>query len=186
MLARSLTLAVLLAVSGPLFADDKPLDPELGRARPLVIIAPTSADPVLRGINEALKDPANQAGFKERNLVLYSIAGMVGKREDKALEQQTTMALIRQVSRGAQNGTQVTLVGKDGSQHPIANDGKLDMAQIFAAVDQLPAEEKAITTPAPEPAPVAEAKPGKGGKPGEAAKPAKPAKPLPPPKPLED
>ncbi|MFJ4375405.1 DUF4174 domain-containing protein [Pseudomonas japonica] len=186
MLARSLTLAVLLAIAGPLFADDKPLDQDLGRARPLVIIAPTTADPLLRGINEALKDPANQAGFKERNLVLYSIAGMVGKREDKNLEQQTTMALIRQVSRGARTGTQVTLVGKDGIQHPIDNDGSLEVAKIFAAVDALPAEEKTITTPVPEPAPVAEAKPGKGGKPGEAAKPVKPAKPLPPPKPLED
>ncbi|MFD2641720.1 DUF4174 domain-containing protein [Pseudomonas japonica] len=186
MLARSLTLAVLLAIAGPLFADDKPLDQDLGRARPLVIIAPTSADPLLRGINEALKDPANQAGFKERNLVLYSIAGMVGKREDKNLEQQTTMALIRQVSRGARTGTQVTLVGKDGTQHPLDNDGSLEVAKIFAAVDALPAEEKAVATPVPEPAPVAEAKPGKGGKPGEAAKPVKPAKPLPPPKPLED
>lgn len=185
MLARSLTLAVLLAIAGPLFADDNPLDLDAGRARPLVVIAPTSADPLLRSLNESLKDPATQAGFKERGLVLYSVAGMIGKRDDKNLEQQTTMALIRQVSRGAQAGTQVTLVGKDGSKHPLDNDGSLDMGKIFAAVDALPAQEKAISTPAPEAAPAADAKPGKGGKAAE-AKPAKPAKPLPPPKPLDD
>ena len=182
MLVRSLTLAALLAVAGPLFADDSPLDLDAGRARPLVVIAPTSADPLLRSLNESLKDPATQAGFKERGLVLYSVAGMIGKRDDKNLEQQTTMALIRQVSRGAQNGTQVTLVGKDGSKHVLENDGSLDMSKIFAAVDALPAEEKEISTPEPQAAPAgADAKAGKAG-----AKPAQPPKPPPPPKPLED
>ena len=185
MLARSLTLATLLAIAAPLvFADDAPLAQDLGKARPLVVIAPSTADPVLRGVNDALKDPAAQAGFKERNLVLYSVAGMVGKRDDKFLEQQTTMALIRELSLGARNGTQVILVGKDGQKHEITHDGTLDAKEIFAAVDALPAEEKAIT--APEPVPVAETKAGKPSKAGEPAKPAKPAKPLPPPKPLDD
>lgn len=188
MLARSLTFATLLAIVAPLaVADDAPLALDLGKFRPLVVIAPSTADPILRGLNEALKDPATQAGFKERNLVLYSVAGMVGKRDDKFLEQQTTMALIRELSLGARNGTQVVLMGKDGEKHPIENDGTLEMSKVFAAVDQLPASEKAIT--APEPVPVAETKAektGKSAKPADATKPAKPAKPLPPPKPLDD
>lgn len=191
MLARSLTFATLLAIFAPLalfaplaIADDAPLAQELGKARPLVVIAPSTADPTLRGITESLKDPATQAGFKERGLVLYSVAGMIGKRDDKFLEQQTTMALIREVSRSAKTGTRVILVGKDGVAHEIEHDGTVDTAKIFAAVDELPASEKAIT--APEPVPVAETKAGKPAKPGEAAKPAKPAKPLPPPKPLDD
>lgn len=42
MLVRSLTLATLLAVAGPLLAadSDAPLAKELGKARPLVVIAP--------------------------------------------------------------------------------------------------------------------------------------------------
>lgn len=185
MLARSLTFATLFAIFAPLaVADDAPLALDLGKARPLVVIAPSTADPILRGITDSLKDPATQAGFKERGLVLYSVAGMIGKRDDKFLEQQTTMALIRELSLGARNGTQVILVGKDGEKHEIAHEGSLDTAKIFAAVDELPASEKAIT--APEPVPVAETKAGKAAKPGEAAKPAKPAKPLPPPKPLDD
>jgi len=183
MLVRSLTLATLLAVTGPLFAadSDAPLAKELGKARPLVIIAPSSADPTLRGLNEAMKDPATQAAFKERGLVLYSVANMMGKREDKNLEQQTTMALIRELKLGASKGTKVILVGKDGERHMLKDDEtgeKIDPQAILKAVDELPATEKAVTAPEPVAA-APEAKP-------KDSKPAKPAKPAAPPKPLDD
>ncbi|EKT4465634.1 DUF4174 domain-containing protein [Pseudomonas putida] len=183
MLVRSLTLATLLVLAGPVFAadSDAPLAKELGKARPLVIIAPSSADPTLRGLNEALQDPATQAAFKERSLVLYSVANMMGKREDKNLEQQTTMALIRELKLGASKGTKVILVGKDGERHVLKDDDsgeKLDPQVIFKAVDELPASEKAVTAPEPV-ATSSEAKPKDN-------KPTKPAKPAAPPKPLED
>lgn len=183
MLVRSLTLATLFALASPLFAadSDAPLAKELGKARPLVVIAPSSADPTLRGLEEALKDSATQAGFKERSLVLYSVAQMMGKREDKNLEQQTTMALIRELKLGASKGTKVILVGKDGGRHVLKDDEDntaLDPQAIFEAVDALPASEKAVTAPEPvAAAPQAKAKD---------AKPAKPAKPAAAPKPLED
>ncbi|MER2299449.1 DUF4174 domain-containing protein [Pseudomonas promysalinigenes] len=184
MLVRSLTLATLLAVSGTLLAadSDAPLAKELGKARPLVVIAPSSADPTLRGLNDALKDPATEAGFKERKLVLFSVAQMMGKRDDKNLEQQTTMALIRELKLGASKGTKVILVGLDGERHVLKDDesgDKLDAQSIFKAVDELPASEKAAV--APEPA--AAAAPEPKGKEGKSAKPAKPTA---PPKPLED
>lgn len=184
MLVRSLTLATLLALVGPVFAadSDAPLAKELGKARPLVVIAPSSADPTLRGLNEALKDPATHAAFKERNLVLYSVANMMGKREDKNLEQQTTMALIRELKLGASKGTKVILVGKDGERHMLKDDeegGAIDPQVIFKAVDELPASEKAMTAPEPVAAAAPEAK-------AKDSKPAKPAKPAAPPKPLED
>jgi hypothetical protein len=184
MLVRSLTLATLIALAGPSWAadSDAPLAKELGKARPLVVIAPSSADPTLRGLNEALKDPATQAAFKERNLVLYSVANMMGKREDKNLEQQSTMALIRELKLGASKGTKVILVGKDGERHMLKDDesgAPIDPQAIFKAVDELPASEKAMTVP--EPVAVApEAKTKDNGKP------VKPAKPAAPPKPLED
>lgn len=183
MLVRSLTLATLLAVAGPLFAadSDAPLAKELGKARPLVVIAPSTADPTLRGLNEALKDPATQAAFKERGLVLYSVANMMGMREDKNLEQQATMALIRELKLGASKGTKVILVGKDGQLHVLKDDDKgekIDPQVIFKAVDELPATEKAVAAPEPVAA-SAEPKP-------KDSKPAKPAKPAGPPKPLED
>ena len=183
MLVRSLTLATLLALAGPLHAadSDAPLAKELGKARPLVVIAPSSADPTLRGLNKALEDPATQAKFKERSLVLYSVAQMMGKREDKNLEQQTTMALIRELKLGASKGTKVILVGKDGERHVLKDDEDntaLDPQVIFEAVDALPASEKAVTAPEPvAAAPQTKAKD---------SKPAKPAKPAAAPKPLED
>ncbi|MGW7773879.1 DUF4174 domain-containing protein [Pseudomonas machongensis] len=186
MLVRSLTLATLLAVAAPLLAadSDAPLAKELGKARPLVVIAPSSADPTLRGLEEAMKDPATQAGFKERNLVLFSVAQMMGKREDKNLEQQTTMALIRELKLGASKGTKVILIGKDGERHVLKDDDsaeKIDAQAVFKAVDELPAAEKATATPEPvAAAPAAEPKAKETGK---AAKPAKPAA---PPKPLDD
>ena len=188
MLVRSLTLATLFALASPLFAadSDAPLSKELGKARPLVVIAPSSADPTLRGLEEALKDSATQAGFKERSLVLYSVANMMGKREDKNLEQQTTMALIRELKLGASKGTKVILVGKDGERHMLKDDDsgeKLDPQVIFKAVDELPASEKAVTAPEPVAAAPAEPK-AKDSKTKDAK--AKPAKPAAPPKPLED
>jgi len=184
MRVRSLTLATLIAIAAPALAadSDAPLAKELGKARPLVVIAPSTADPVLRGLNQALEDPATKAGFSERNLVLYSVAGMIGKREDKNLEQQTTMALIRELKLGASKGTKVILVGKDGEHHVLKDDDsgeKLDPQAIFKAVDELPASEKAVTAPEPVAAAPAEPK-AKDSKPG------KPAKPSAPPKPLED
>ncbi len=124
MLVRSLTLAALLAAVSPAFAADSsgPLAQELGKARPLVIIAPSSADPTLRAVTKAMEDPATQAAFKERNVVLYSVAQMMGKRDDKNLEQQTTMALIRELKLGASKGTKVILVGKDGERHMLKDD----------------------------------------------------------------
>ncbi|MFG0630187.1 DUF4174 domain-containing protein [Pseudomonas sp. xss_2] len=185
MLVRSLSLATLLAVTGPLFAadSDAPLAKELGKARPLVIIAPSSADPTLRGLNEALKDPATQAAFKERGLILYSVANMMGMREDKNLEQQTTMALIRELKLGASKGTKVILVGKDGERHVLKDDDsgeKIDPQVIIKAVDELPATENAVTASEPVAAAVPEPKAKSNGKP------TKPAKPAAPPKPLED
>lgn len=188
MLIRSLTLATLLAIAGPVLAansDPKPLDPDLYKARPLIVIAPSPADPTLRGLNEALKDPATKTQFDERNLVLYSIAGMMGKRDGKDLDQQTTMALIREFKFSAADTvvTQVVLVGKDGVQHRIEHTGTVEPKAIFDAVDALPVEEKAIVAPTVAEQKQAGATPAKDGKP---AKPAKPSKPLPPPKPLED
>ena len=116
--------------------------------------------------------------------MLYSVASMMGKREDKNLEQQTTMALIRELKLGASKGTKVILVGKDGERHVLKDDDsgeKLDPQVIFKAVDELPPSEQAVTAPEPVAAAPAEPK-AKDSK----AKPSKPAKPAAPPKPLED
>jgi hypothetical protein len=184
MLSRSLALAVLFAVSSPLLAadSDTPLAQERGRTRPLIIIAPSSVDPTLVALKASLKDPANLDAFAKRNMVLYTIVNMIGKREDKDMDPQSTMALIRGLALGAQASgqAQVILVGKDGDKK-LTHNGPIELKEIFNTVDQMPMAEKEAAAPAPV-APAAEpksaaqgGKPGKPGKPGKAAPAAPPA-----------
>ena len=178
MLIRSLTLATLLAVVGPVLAadSDSPLAQERGKTRPLIVIAPSSADPTLVNLKKSLDEPDNKKAVQERNIVLFTVVGLTGQRDGKDMGTQDTMALIRELKLGASKDTNVVLVGKDGEKKPLL-DGPIVAKTIFDTVDQLPAAEKEIAPPAP---PVAETPPAKGAK---ATKPGKPAK---PPQPLDD
>jgi hypothetical protein len=171
MLIRSLTLATLLAFVGPLFAadDDSPLVKDVGRVRPLIVIAPSSVDPTWVSLKKSLDEPASRQGFTERNMVLYTVINTMGQRDGKDLDPQTTMALIRSLKLGAGAKSKIILVGKDGEKK-LEKD-VVELKEIFSTVDQLPAAEKEATVPVP--APVAEVAPAKGAK----GKPAKPAKP---------
>lgn len=55
MFIRSLTLATLLAVVGPAMAADNegPLAQDQGKARPLIVIAPSSVDPTLVALKKS-------------------------------------------------------------------------------------------------------------------------------------
>ncbi|MBV7575440.1 DUF4174 domain-containing protein [Pseudomonas sp. PDM32] len=177
MLIRSLTMAILLAIAGTSFAadGDSPLDMDKGRARPLIVIAPSTVDPTWVSLKKSLDEPANRKGFTDRNMVLYTVLNLMGQRDGKDLGPQDTAALIRSLKLGAGAKTKVILVGKDGEKKLEQSDTiKLD--EIFSAVDQLPAAEKEFT--ATVAAPVAEAEPAaKGAKSGKNSKPAKPTKP---------
>ncbi|OXR33572.1 tyrosyl-trna synthetase [Pseudomonas umsongensis] len=187
MLIRSLTLATLLAIAGPLFAadGDSPLDIDKGRARPLIVIAPSTADPVWVNLKKSLEDPANKQGVADRNIRVYSVLNMSGQLDGKDLGQQDTMALIRALKLGAGALPKVILVGKDGEKK-LESSGEesksVDLKKIFATIDALPATEKEAT--APTPPPVAETPPPKGA--AKAAKNAKPAKPAKPPEMPDD
>jgi hypothetical protein len=171
MLIRSLTLATLLAFVGPLFAadDDSPLVKDVGRARPLIVIAPSSVDPTWLSLKKSLDEPASRKGFTERNMVLYTVINTMGQRDGKDLDPQTTMALIRSLKLGAGAKSKIILVGKDGEKK-LEKDA-VELKEIFSTIDALPAAEKEATVPVP--APVADVAPAKGTK----GKPAKPAKP---------
>ncbi|EJN35165.1 hypothetical protein PMI35_00279 [Pseudomonas sp. GM78] len=189
MLIRSLTLATLLAIAGPLFASDgdSPLDIDKGRARPLIVIAPSTVDPVWVNLKKSLEDPANKQGVAERNIRIYSVLNMSGQLDGKDLGQQDTMALIRALKLGAGALPKVILVGKDGEKK-LESSGEdsrsVDLKKIFATVDALPATEKEAA--APTPPPVAETPPPPGAKAAKNGKPAKPAKPAKPPEMPDD
>lgn len=122
MLVRSLTLATLMAFTGPLLAADNrgPLEQDQGKFRPLIVIAPSSIDPTQVQLKKDLEQPENKQKFAERNMVLYTVnytsIGTVGQRDGKDLGAQDTNALIRALKLGASAGTKVILVGKDGEK----------------------------------------------------------------------
>lgn len=182
MLIRSLVLTTLLAFAGPLLAadDGSPLDIDKGRARPLIVIAPSTVDPVWVGLKKALNDPANKDGVAQRNIRVYTVLNMFGQLDGKDLGQQDTMALIRSLKLGAGALPKVILVGKDGEKK-FESSGEysksVDLKKIFDTIDALPAAEKEAAAPAVAPPVAAEpaAKGAKGAKPGKPGKPAKPA-----------
>ena len=98
----------------------------------------------------------------------------MGQREGKDLGPQDTAALIRSLKLGAGAKSKVILVGKDGEKK-LEQSGTIELKEIFAAVDQLPATEREATVPTPPP--VTEAAPANGAKGAKPGKPAKPAKP---------
>jgi hypothetical protein len=181
MLIRSLVLTTLLAFASPLLAadDGSPLDIEKGRARPLIVIAPSTVDPVWVGLKKALNDPANKDGVAQRNIRVYTVLNMFGQVDGKDLGQQDTMALIRSLKLGAGALPKVILVGKDGEKkfESSGEDSKsVDLKKIFDTIDALPPAEKEAVAP-PVATPVAAepaAKGAKGAKPGKPGKPAKP------------
>ncbi|MBD8495390.1 DUF4174 domain-containing protein [Pseudomonas syringae] len=146
---RSLTLATLLLVAAPVLAadSDTPLAQDRGKSRPLVIIAPKADDPTLVNIRKVLDEPANREAFNQRNMVLYTLVGLEGKRNDKPLDTQATMALIREFSQGAGGKTRVILIGKDGEKKMDA--ATLEPKEIFATIDQMPMREREAAAPAP-------------------------------------
>lgn len=177
MLIRSLTLITLLAFAGPLLAgdSDSPLDMDKGRARPLIVIAPSTVDPTWVSLKKSLDEPANRKGFTDRNMVLYTVLNLMGQRDGQDLGPQDTAALIRSLKLGAGAKSKVILVGKDGEKK-LEQSGAIELTEIFKTVDELPATEKEVTVPTPAPVvEVAPAKGAKGAKPGKPAKPAKPA-----------
>jgi hypothetical protein len=190
MLIRSLTLTTLLAFAGPLLAadDGSPLDIDKGRARPLIVIAPSTADPVWVGLKKSLGDPANKDGVAQRNIRVYSVLNMFGQLDGKDLGQQDTMALIRSLKLGAGALPKVILVGKDGEKkfESSGDESKsVDLKKIFDTIDALPATEKEAAAPTVA-TPVEAAEPVKGAKGAKGAKPGKPAKPTKPPEMPDD
>ena len=174
LLTRTAMVSALLSASviTPAMAadSDSPLLKDRGQSRPLIVIARSSADPALTDVKKALEDPAISKGFKDRNMVLYTVAGTIGQRDGKYLDPQPTMAMIRELKVGASDSATVVLVGKDGEKK-LEDKGSVDFKKIFATIDQMPmAEKEAAAAPVETPAKAAPAAKGaKTGKPGKPA-----------------
>ncbi|MFF7708853.1 DUF4174 domain-containing protein [Pseudomonas sp. NPDC007930] len=167
MFIRSLALATLFVASAPLLAadSDSPLAKDRGHSRAVIVITRSSVDPELLNLQKALKEPANQQEFSKRNMVLYTVADMIGKRNGENLDAQTTAGLVRDLKLGTLNGTRTLVYGKDGEQY-FQKDGPVTPQELFSAVDKIPGQEQSAA-PAAAQAPAAEpaqegSKPAKG------------------------
>jgi len=187
MLIRSLTLATLMAFTGPLLAADdiNPLKQDLGKDRPLVVVELDAGNDTLAKVKNQLNEPATKQSFEERSMVFYTVKfGSIGAegekfakdpKDSRKLTPPETNALIRALKLGAGSGTKVILVGKDGEKklEKTVPPDTLDLKAFFSAIDQMPMAEKEAAAPA-EPEPAAAPAEKQGAKAG--AKPGKPAK----------
>ena len=130
-------LALLLsafALNAP--AADDPLQAELWKTRPLILLADDANDPLLVRVREALAQPANREAFVERDMVLYTVVGKQAQRNDQPLDAIASKRLLLALDAGNQR-PQVILVGKDGGKK-IQQGADADLQKIFATIDRMP------------------------------------------------
>jgi hypothetical protein len=118
-------------------ADGNPLAAEVWRTRPLVVVVPAAHDPVLIGIEAALRNETTRAGFAEREMVLYKVVAGQGSRESRPLSAGQTKSLLEALGVTASGPAVVFLVGKDGGIK-VKERHSVSLGELFATIDQMP------------------------------------------------
>lgn len=132
-------LSGLMAIAGGVMAadSDNPLTQERWKTRPLVVLAASADDPVLKQLTSSLEEPRNREAFIERDMVLYTVVGDRGQRNGEPLSEHQTQALVSALDEQPSGEATVILVGKDGGKK-IVQQGQIDPAAIFATIDKMP------------------------------------------------
>ena len=118
-------------------AADNPLDAERWKTRPLILVAPTANDPQVVKLREALAQPANREAFVEREMVLYTVVGGAGSRNDQPLRPEQTRALLKALAARAGQPATLYLVGKDGGIKVREEQG-WSLKALFGTIDRMP------------------------------------------------
>ncbi|KTT30515.1 DUF4174 domain-containing protein [Pseudomonas rhizoryzae] len=127
-------LACLVATAQ---AADNPLDAERWKTRPLILVAPTANDPQVTQLRAELAQPANREAFVEREMVLYTVVGDAGSRNDEPLRPEQTRALLKALDARAGQPTTLYLVGKDGGVKVREEQG-WSLKALFGTIDRMP------------------------------------------------
>ncbi|WP_145009422.1 DUF4174 domain-containing protein [Pseudomonas oryzihabitans] len=127
-------LAGLLATAR---AADNPLVAERWKTRPLILVAPTANDPQVTQLRAELAQPANREAFVEREMVLYTVVGGAGSRNDRPLRPQETQALLKALDARAGQPATLYLVGKDGGVKVREEQG-WSLKALFGTIDRMP------------------------------------------------
>lgn len=130
--------ATLLLSALPLLANasEDPLQAERWKTRPLIVLAASADDPLLMRVQAALREPANREAFVERDMVLYTVIGKQGQRNEQPLDAIATKRLLLALDAGNAR-PQVILVGKDGGKK-IQQGADADLQAIFRTIDRMP------------------------------------------------
>ncbi|WP_295462185.1 DUF4174 domain-containing protein [uncultured Pseudomonas sp.] len=118
-------------------AADNPLAAERWKTRPLILVAPTADDPQVNRLREELAQPANREAFAEREMVLYTVVGEAGSRNDEPLRPEQTRALLKALDARAGQPTTLYLVGKDGGIKVREQQG-WSLKALFGTIDRMP------------------------------------------------
>ena len=118
-------------------AADNPLEAERWKTRPLILVAPTANDPQVVKLREELAQPANREAFAEREMVLYTVVGEAGSRNDQPLRPEQTQALLQALDARVGQPATLYLVGKDGGIK-VREQQDWSLKALFGTVDRMP------------------------------------------------
>lgn len=130
----ALFLAVPLAAAA---AERNPLIAERWKTRPVVVVVPAPGDGLLARVESALKQTATREAFLDREMVLYTVVGGKGRRNDKALDASQTRALLDALQLDAAGPPTFLLIGKDGGVK-MSEGPNVDLNDVFAEIDRMP------------------------------------------------
>ena len=118
-------------------AADNPLEAERWKTRPLILVAPMANDPQVVKLREELAQPANREAFAEREMVLYTVVGEAGSRNEQPLRPEQTQALLKALDARVGQPATLYLVGKDGGIK-VREQQDWSLKALFGTVDRMP------------------------------------------------
>lgn len=113
-----------------------PLTAEQDRSRPLVLVAPSPADPEAAALANALAQPQTAAAFADRQMVVFTVLAGRGARAGTPLDPAQTAALLAGLGLPADGPATLLLIGKDGGVK--LRQRQLDVPEILATIDGMP------------------------------------------------
>lgn len=142
-LTSILGMLILFGSSALADSDHNPLLADRWKHRPLVVIANTHNDPLLQSIYQSLKDPAIQAEFDDRAMVLYAITPDKATRNGEVIERAETQAILNAFKQAQSSIPSAYLIGLDGGIKLIQQH-RIDLQEIFTLIDGMPMRQREL------------------------------------------
>ncbi|MDA8448280.1 DUF4174 domain-containing protein [Acidovorax sp. NCPPB 3859] len=122
-------------------APANPLIAERWQTRPVAVVVPQENAPLLAKVRAALQEPALREGFRERDMVLFTVVAGQGRRNGEPLGAARTAALLKALDLDAMGPATFILVGKDGGVK-MKEGPEVDLQAVFAEIDRMPMRQR--------------------------------------------